>query len=82
VTKLDHLGRDAIDVSTTVKVLAEMGARFYCLAPGGADLTSSSGTMNIQVLNAVAQSKRDLLIERTQLGLRRAKSEVRTAVQN
>lgn len=75
VTKLDRLGRDAIDVSTTVKTLAEMGVKVYCLALGGADLTSSSGTMTMQVLNAVAQFERDLLIERTQSGLRRAKSE-------
>ena len=75
VTKLDRLGRDAIDVSTTVKALAEMGVKVYCLALGGADLTSSSGTMTMQVLNAVAQFERDLLIERTQSGLRRAKSE-------
>ena len=39
VTKLDRLGRDAIDVSTTVRTLAEMGVRVYCLALGGADLT-------------------------------------------
>lgn len=75
VTKLDRLGRDAIDVSTTVKALADMGVKVYCLALGGADLTSSSGTMTMQVLNAVAQFERDLLIERTQSGLRRAKSE-------
>ena len=75
VTKLDRLGRDAIDVSTTVKTLSEMGVKVYCLALGGADLTSSSGTMTMQVLNAVAQFERDLLIERTQSGLRLAKSE-------
>lgn len=68
VTKLDRLGRDAIDVSTTVKTLAEMGVRVYCLALGGADLTSSAGTMTMSVLNAVAQFERDLLIERTQSG--------------
>lgn len=78
VTKLDRLGRDAIDVSTTVRALAEMGVRVYCLALGGADLTSSSGTMTMQVLNAVAQFERDLLIERTQSGLKRAKSEGKT----
>ncbi|WP_298817998.1 recombinase family protein [uncultured Roseibium sp.] len=75
VTKLDRLGRDAIDVSSTVKTLAEMGVRVYCLALGGADLTSSAGTMTMNVLNAVAQFERDLLIERTQSGLQRAKSE-------
>ncbi|MCK4206855.1 recombinase family protein [Brucella pituitosa] len=75
VTKLDRLGRDAIDVSSTVKALAEMGVKVYCLALGGADLTSSAGTMTMNVLNAVAQFERDLLIERTQSGLKRAKSE-------
>ncbi|MBR7559950.1 recombinase family protein, partial [Mycobacterium tuberculosis] len=64
VTKLDRLGRDAIDVSTTVKALAEMGVRVYCLAPGGAALTSSAGTMTMTVPNAVAQLERDLPIER------------------
>lgn len=78
VTKLDRLGRDAIDVSTTVKALSGMGVKVYCLALGGADLTSSSGTMTMQVLNAVAQFERDLLIERTQSGLKRAKSEGKT----
>ncbi|TBG52545.1 recombinase family protein [Rhizobium leguminosarum] len=78
VTKLDRLGRDAMDVSATVKALAEMGVRVYCLALGGADLTSSAGTMTMNVLNAVAQFERDLLIERTQSGLSRARSEGKT----
>ena len=73
--QVEPRGRDAIDVSTTVKALAEMGVRVYCLALGGADLTSSAGTMTMTVLNAVAQFERDLLIERTQSGLKRAKSE-------
>jgi putative DNA-invertase from lambdoid prophage Rac len=75
VTKLDRLGRNAIDVSVTVKALADMGVRVYCLALGGTDLTSPAGTMTMNVLNAVAQFERDLLIERTQSGLKRAKSE-------
>lgn len=75
VTKLDRLGRDAIDVSSTVKALADEGVRVYCLALGGVDLTSSAGTMTMNVLNAVAQFERDLLVERTQFGLKRAKSE-------
>jgi putative DNA-invertase from lambdoid prophage Rac len=78
VTKLDRLGRDAIDVSSTVRVLAGMGVRVHCLALGGVDLTSSAGTMTMNVLNAVAQFERDLLIERTQSGLNRAKAEGKT----
>jgi len=75
VTKLDRLGRDAIDVSTTVAKLEEIGIRVHCLALGGVDLTSSAGKMTMNVINAVAQFERDLLIERTQSGLARAKAE-------
>jgi putative DNA-invertase from lambdoid prophage Rac len=75
VTKLDRLGRDAIDVSTTVARLEKEGIRVYCLALGGVDLTSSAGKLTMGVINAVAQFERDLLIERTQSGLARAKAE-------
>lgn len=75
VTKLDRLGRDAVDVSTTVAKLEERGIRVHCLALGGVDLTSPAGKMTMNVINAVAQFERDLLIERTQAGLARAKAE-------
>jgi putative DNA-invertase from lambdoid prophage Rac len=74
VTKLDRLGRDAIDVSSTVAKLEKIGIRVYCLALGGVDLTSSAGKLTMGVINAVAQFERDLLIERTQSGLSRAKA--------
>ena len=75
VTKLDRLGRDAIDVSMTVEKLESIGIRVHCLALGGVDLTSSAGRMTMNVINTVAQFERDLLIERTQAGLSRAKSQ-------
>ena len=75
VTKLDRLGRDAIDVSSTVARLEALGIRVHCLALGGVDLTSSAGKLTMGVINAVAQFERDLLIERTQSGLARAKAE-------
>lgn len=74
VTKLDRLGRDAIDVSTTVSKLEKMGIKVHCLALGGVDLTSSAGKMTMGIINIVAQFERDLLIERTQSGLTRAKA--------
>jgi putative DNA-invertase from lambdoid prophage Rac len=74
VTKMDRLGRSALDVTATVDKLAAMGVRVHCLALGGADLTSAAGRMTMQVLNAVAQFERDLLIERTNSGLARAKA--------
>lgn len=74
VTKLDRLGRDAIDVTLTVEKLENLGIRVHCLALGGVDLTSSAGKMTMGVINIMAQFERDLLIERTQSGLARAKS--------
>jgi len=75
VTKLDRLGRNAIDVRATVERLEAGGVRVHCLALGGVDLTSPAGKMTMQVINAVAEFERDLLIERTQAGIRRAKAE-------
>jgi putative DNA-invertase from lambdoid prophage Rac len=78
VTKLDRLGRNALDVRGTVEKLAAEGVRVHCLALGGVDLTSPAGKMTMQVISAVAEFERDLLIERTQSGLARAKAEGKT----
>lgn len=75
VTKLDRLGRNAMDVRATVEKLAAMKVRVHCLALGGVDLTSAAGKMTMAVIAAVAEFERDLLVERTQSGLVRAKAE-------
>lgn len=75
VTKLDRLGRNAMDVRATVEHLETVGVRVHCLALGGVDLTSPAGKMTMQVINAVAEFERDLLIERTNSGIKRAKAE-------
>ena len=77
VTKLDRLGRDAMDVAATVRALSALGVRVHCLALGGVDLTSSTGKLTMGVINAVAEFERDLLVERTQAGLARARVEGR-----
>lgn len=56
----------------------KMDVEVDCLALGGGDLAGSAGTTSMQVLNAVAQFERDLLIEWTLSGLKRAKSEDKT----
>ena len=78
VTKLDRLGRSAMDVGSTVAKLAKLGVRVHCLALGGVDLASSTGKLTMNVINAVAEFERDLLVERTQAGLSRAKAEGKT----
>ncbi len=78
VTKLDRLGRSALDVRNTIDRLAAEGIRVHCLALGGVDLTSAAGRMTMSVIIAVAEFERDLLIERTQAGLQRAKAAGKT----
>lgn len=77
VTKLDRLGRNAMDVRATVERLEGAGVRVHCLALGGVDLTSPAGKMTMSVIVAVAEFERDLLIERTHSGLARARAEGR-----
>ena len=78
VTKLDRLGRSAVDVRSTVEGLAGMGVRVHCLALGGTDLTSAAGKLTMQVIAAVAEFELDLLRERTHAGLERARAEGKT----
>lgn len=78
VSKLDRLGRDAQDVGTTVKLLASRRISVIVLQLGKLDLASPAGKMMLTMLAAVAEMERDLLVERTQAGLERAKSEGKT----
>lgn len=78
VTKMDRLGRNAMDVRATVERLEASGVRVHCLALGGVDLTSAAGKLTMQVIIAVAEFERDLLIERTNAGIKRAKAEGKT----
>ena len=75
VTKLDRLGRSALDVRLTVEMLTGLGVKVHCLALGGVDLTSATGRMTMQVIAAVAEFELDLIRERTHAGLQRAKAE-------
>lgn len=74
VTKLDRLGRNAMDVRSTVEHLAGEGIRVYCLALGGMDLTSPAGKLTMGVITAVAEFERDQLIERTNSRLARSRA--------
>ncbi|WP_306395177.1 recombinase family protein [Telluria beijingensis] len=75
VTKLDRLGRDAKDVGTTIEILAARRIEVIILQLGKLDLASTVGKLVLKMLAAVAEMERDLLVERTQSGLARAKAE-------
>lgn len=78
VSKLDRLGRDAQDVGATIKLLAARRIEVIVLQLGKLDLTSSAGKLMLTMLGAIAEMERDLLVERTQAGLARAKAEGKT----
>lgn len=78
VSKLDRLGRDALDVGATIKALAARRIEVIVLQLGKLDLTSAAGKMMLAMLGAIAEMERDLLVERTQAGLARAKKEGKT----
>ena len=78
VSKLDRLGRDAPDVLATIKSLAELGVEIIVLQLGRLDLASPAGKLMLAMLAAVAEMERDLIVERTQAGLARAKANGKT----
>lgn len=75
VSKLDRLGRDAQNIGATIKMLAARRIEVIVLQLGKLDLTSSAGKLMLTMLAAMAEMERDLLVERTQSGLARAKAE-------
>ena len=75
VKSIDRLGRDAIDVLSTVKHLSKRNIKVIVLQLGNTDLTSTTGKLLLTMLSAVAEMERSLIVERTQAGLARAKAE-------
>ena len=75
VAKLDRLGRNAADITGTVRQLESVGCAVKVLQLGELDLTSAAGKLIMTTLAAVSEMERDLLIERTNAGLARARAE-------
>jgi putative DNA-invertase from lambdoid prophage Rac len=61
-------------LNNVMKHLAVLTAMWSLGPLGGVDLTSPAGKMTMQVIAAVAEFERDLLIERTHSGINRAKA--------
>ena len=75
VSKLDRLGRDSADITSTVRSLEAVGCAVKVLQLGDLDLTTSTGKLIMATLAAVSEMERDLVIERTNAGLARARAE-------
>lgn len=77
VWKLDRFGRGALDVLANIRELEAAGARFIATTQG-IDIRPGGDAMSrliLGVLAAVAEFERDLIRERTQLGLSRARRD-------
>lgn len=75
VLKLDRLGRDNIDVQSTINLLTDKGIKVVCLDLPVADLSSAEGKLMLQMFSAFAEFERNRIRERTREGLERAKSQ-------
>ncbi len=78
VTKLDRLGRDVTDINRTMARLYDLGIEVHCLALSGFELQTAIGKMMFNIITAFSQFERELLIERTHAGLKRAKAQGKT----
>ncbi|WP_279486053.1 recombinase family protein [Aeromonas veronii] len=70
VLKLDRLGRDSIDIQTTIKQLQEKQIEVVSLdMPTVKNITGAEGMLMMQLLAAFAQFERERIKERTREGL-------------
>jgi len=75
VWKLDRFGRSAFDLLANLRALESAGVRFVSITQGidvrpGGDALSR---LVLTVLGAIAEFERDLIVERTRLGLANAR---------
>lgn len=77
VTKLNCIGRDAIDVCQTIEILKSRGVKLTVLQLGEIDLTSQAGEQILRTLATMADFERERIVERTKAGHVRAKAEGR-----
>ncbi|HCB7272010.1 TPA: recombinase family protein, partial [Escherichia coli] len=74
VVAVDRLGRDTIDVLSTVKALQAKGVRVVSLREGF-DLSTPIGEAMLGIMSTLAQLERSLIAERRKAGIERAKAE-------
>jgi len=80
VWKLDRFGRSALDLLANMRALEDAGVRFIA-ATQGIDVKPGGDPMSkllVTMLAAVAEFERDLIVERTRLGIAKARSEGRS----
>jgi len=72
--KLDRLARSTVHLVTLAKELEALGVDLIVLDQS-VDTTTPAGRLLFNVLAAIAEFERELIVERVRAGIRRAKSE-------
>ena len=75
ITKLDRLARSVADLSAIIERLDDKGVSLRILAMGGGtvDTATPTGRLTVNMLGAVAQFERELMLERQREGIAKAK---------
>lgn len=76
VTAIDRLGRDTIDVLSTVEAIKRKGASVVSMREGF-DLSTPAGEFMLTMLAAVAKLERENIRNRQMAGIERARAEGR-----
>ncbi len=74
IWRLDRLGRSLKHLIEIVEELKGRGVGFRSISDGGIDTTTASGEMVFNIFATLAQFERRLIQERTQAGLKAARS--------
>lgn len=74
VVAIDRLGRNAIDVLSTVETIKAKGVKLISLREGF-DLTTPTGQMMLHMMAGFAEMEKSIIAERRIAGMERAKSE-------
>ncbi|KAB1653256.1 recombinase family protein [Pseudoclavibacter chungangensis] len=76
VTRLDRLGRTALDTLRTIESLAKQDVAVVVMKPE-LDTRTKEGRLMVTIMSGLAEFERDLLIERTKEGVAHARAEGR-----
>ncbi|EFC5153513.1 recombinase family protein [Escherichia coli] len=76
VYKLDRLGRSLKDLITLLEMFKSNGVQFKSLSEN-IDTTTSTGKLVFNVIGAIAEFERDIIVERTKAGLKAARARGR-----
>ncbi len=75
VLKLDRLGRDNIDVQSTINMLTNKGVKVVCLDLPVSDLLGTEDKLMLQMFSAFAEFERNRIRKRKKRVLSGAKAE-------